>query len=242
VIGEARTYAAQAWKVFPVVPRGKTPLTEHGFLEASGAEDVLEAWWRKWPDANIGVATGSVSGIVVLDVDPRHGGDRSLAALSLPETRRSFTGGGGQHLFFAHPGYLVPNATGLREGIDIRGDGGYVVVPPSEHASGGRYAWDADTLDLPLAQFPQGLVERQRKAAGRIGDSIPIGQRDSTLTSLAGSMRRRGMSAHEIEAALSAVNVRCEPPLPSSAIHRIAQSVGRYIPTARQGRRTVAEP
>ncbi|MBI4581626.1 MAG: DUF3987 domain-containing protein, partial [Planctomycetes bacterium] len=104
------------------------------------------AWWQRWPDANIGIQTGAPSGTVTLDIDPRHGGDSSLAALEakhgeLPATVEALTGGGGRHLSFQHPGGEVRNRTNLLPGIDVRGDGGYVVADPSIHASGIQYRW-----------------------------------------------------------------------------------------------------
>ncbi|NIT04147.1 hypothetical protein GTO10_04460, partial [Candidatus Saccharibacteria bacterium] len=128
------------WKVFPVKPREKIPLTEHGCKDATSNERTIVAWGEKWPDANIGVATGQASGIVVLDVDKRHGGDDSLFELEqkhgeLPKTVEVITGGGGRHIYFKYPSgdVTVKNAAGLAgiAGLDIRGDGGYVVAPPS---------------------------------------------------------------------------------------------------------------
>lgn len=105
----------------------------------------IEAWWDRWPDANVGVVTGWVSAVAVLDVDPRHGGDDTLAALEaqeepLPETVTSVTGGGGRHLYFAHPTQLLPSRP-LAAGIDLKAEGGLVVAPPSRHASGDTYRW-----------------------------------------------------------------------------------------------------
>src|SRR5262249_15398402 len=105
--------------------------------------------WTQWPEANIGIATGAISGLVVLDVDPRHGGDESLEQWKTRyghdflTTVTSCTGGGGWHLFYTHPGQSmqIKNKVGLAPGLDIRGDGGYIVAPPSLHASGQRYAW-----------------------------------------------------------------------------------------------------
>src|SRR5207248_3906466 len=105
------------------------------------------SWWRRWPEANVGVRTGAVSGLVVIDVDARHGGAASLGHLlrrfgALPPGPRVRTGGG-MHLYFRHPGESIANDVGRRlgPGIDVRGDGGYVIAPPSRHASGARYAW-----------------------------------------------------------------------------------------------------
>lgn len=125
---------------------GKHPTTKHGPKDASRNEIQIDHWWNRRPEANIGIRTGVNTGIVVIDVDPRHGGDESLAELvrehgELPATVEALTGGGGRHLVFKHPGGTVRNRSNMRPGIDVRGDGGYIVAPPSNHASGGQYRW-----------------------------------------------------------------------------------------------------
>lgn len=127
---------------------GKHPRTKHGLKDSSTDPEVLRRWWTEWPSANVGVRTGAAAGIVVVDIDPRHGGDDSLAALicehgELPATTEALTGGGGQHLIFQHPGTQVRNRSNIRPGTDVRGDGGYVVAPPSTHVSGQAYRWRA---------------------------------------------------------------------------------------------------
>lgn len=109
----------------------------------------LLRWWTRWPSANIGLVTGNASGIIVLDIDPAHGGVESLRQLvdaegAVAHFAKVRTGGGGEHYYMRHPGGRVRNRTGLRPGIDVRGDGGYVVAPPSLHASGRRYRWEVD--------------------------------------------------------------------------------------------------
>jgi len=123
----------------------------------------VRRWWRRWPGANVGVVTGAVSGLVVLDVDPRNGGGESLAVLEgihgpVPHTVESLTGGGGQHLYFRHPGTGVP-CRPIAPGLDVKGDGGLVVSPPSAHLSGRLYAWEAGCApgDVPLADLPRWL-------------------------------------------------------------------------------------
>jgi len=142
--------------------------------DAAGVEQV-QRWWRRWPDANVGVVTGAVSGLVVLDVDPRHGGGESLAALEgvhgdLPRTVESLTGGGGQHLYFRHPGANVPSRP-IAPGLDLKGDGGLVVCPPSGHVSGRAYAWESGCAPgkVPLADLPwwvQAMAQDSSSAAG----------------------------------------------------------------------------
>ncbi|HAT50435.1 MAG: bifunctional DNA primase/polymerase [Nitrospirae bacterium] len=125
--------------------QGKHPLVKWG-NEATTDHDQITQWWSKWPKANIGIATGAKSGLVVLDVDVDSGGEASLNKLldqygPLPETIRVKTGSGGEHIYFKHPGGKVGNsASKVGAGLDIRGDGGYVVAPPSNHLKG-NYQW-----------------------------------------------------------------------------------------------------
>ncbi len=190
-------YAARGWLVLPVhSPRpqgcsceqdcgssvGKHPRTRHGLKEASRNPDRIWSWWRRWPDANVGIRTGRESGLVVLDVDARHGGDTSLESLEatydrLPRTLTAHSGGGGRHLYFRHPGGRIPNSAQLRgfSGLDVRADGGYIVAPPSLHQSGQRYTWEEPLLSLAVLPFwlgelltPPGHPERGAAPINRL--------------------------------------------------------------------------
>lgn len=141
-------YAGKGWQVFPCLPSGKQPLTLHGLKEATTDPEQIRTWWRKWPDANIAIATGAASGIFVVDLDFDHDGIDSLVKLEAGKpkglaTLECATGGGGAHLYFTWPdGFEIRNSAGkLGRGIDIRGEGGYVIAPPSLHKSGERYQW-----------------------------------------------------------------------------------------------------
>lgn len=237
----ALEYAARGWLVLPL--RGKVPATTHGLKDASADLGVVEDWWRRWPGVNVGLRTGAESGLLVLDVDPRHGGDDALAELEaehgeLPETVECLTGGGGRHVYFAHPGRPIRNSAGLLgDGLDIRGDGGYVVAAPSVHESGRRYEWEVsgDPGEHAPAQAPRWLLDRLEAPPPRGRDNgggeILDGGRNHALTSLAGAMRRKGMGADEIAAALAVTNSkRCRPPLDEREVDAIAASVGRYAP------------
>jgi putative DNA primase/helicase len=220
---------------------GKHPRTKNGVRDASTDEERIRRWWETWEDANIGVATGKEAGFFALDVDPRKGGAEALASLvakhgKLPETRTVDTGGGGVHHLFKYPGFPVKNSTGeLGPGLDIKGEGGSIVVAPSLHTSGKRYCWKNTA---PIADAPEWflllLQETQKSRANgsaAIGSAIPEGRRNDTLTSLAGTMRRRGMGFDEIEAALLVTNnKRCDPPLAEDEVRKIASSVCRYKP------------
>ncbi len=165
--GAALAYAGRGVPVFPCVPGGKRPLTHNGFWDATTQARRIEAWWGRWPAANVGVPTGRRSGLLVLDADPRDGGFESLALLErengpLPETARARTGGGGVHVFFGYPaGETVRNSAGmLGAGLDVRGEGGYVVVPPSRTQA--AYEW----IDRSPPAGPEWLLARLREHAG----------------------------------------------------------------------------
>jgi hypothetical protein len=164
-LSAALSYAGFGWQVFPAAGvvgdrcscargscdhPGKHPLTRHGFHEATTDPDQLGRWWRRWPKANVAIATGQ---IIVIDVDPRAGGWDSLALLvdegwRLPPTATSVTGGGGVHLYFRAPTQELRNTVASLPGVpislpgvDLRATGGYVIAPPSLHVSGRRYRW-----------------------------------------------------------------------------------------------------
>lgn len=201
LLNTALAYAARGWRVFPLhslrrgggcscgkadcVSPAKHPRTAQGFKDASVSPAVITEWWRQWPTANIGITTGSRSGFVVLDVDPRHGGNESLATLqerysALPATLYANTGGGGTHYLFSYPATAAPdilrNVTdldGLR-GLDVKADGGYIVAAPSLHVSGAYYEW-ADSSpspetttdsELSIAPLPDWLLELLSRPRG----------------------------------------------------------------------------
>lgn len=128
---------------------GKHPLLRQGLHDATTDPSTIERWWTRWPNANLGIRTGAASELIVLDVDLPDGLD-SLDRLNrigrgLPPTATVRTGSGGLHLYFRHPGITIPNRASsvLGPGIDVRGDGGYVIAPPSTHVSGQTYEWDS---------------------------------------------------------------------------------------------------
>lgn len=262
-------YALRGWAVLPLYTiinglctcdkagcssPGKHPhamLAPHGVKDASTDPDRVTYWWTANPMANVGIATGKVSGLVVLDIDPRHGGDDSFYDLitkygRLPDTLEVLTGGGGRHLYFKYPAgvdYLKSGAGVLGAGLDIRADGGYVVAPPSLHASGNSYMWEASSdpehdepadlpgwlLDLLLPGGASGNGHKPQHQAQ--GGKILQGQRNTWLTSEAGRMRRAGMDEPAILAALKTLNRQnCQPPLDEAEVERIAHSVCRYQP------------
>ncbi len=145
----------------------KHPRTRRGLYDATTELGAIRRWWRRWPEANVGLRTGVVSGLVVLDVDPDHGGEASLGELvdayeALPETLEVRTGGGGWHLYFIHPGGRVTNSAGvLGPGLDVRGDGGYILTPPSRHVTGGTYRRLTHTPPAAMPEWLWALVIRK---------------------------------------------------------------------------------
>jgi len=246
-------YLARGWSVIPIEPRGKRPLVP--WLELQNrlpSSDEVAGWFARWPDANVGVVTGALSGIVVVDLDERHGAARSLRELeaihgALPRTVAAATGGGGQHVYFAHPGGIVRNMVGLAPGIDLRGDGGCVVAPPSLHASGRRYAWIAGCSpdDARLSPLPQWFGRLARR--GRVGHPlahwrklvrrrIPEGERNSTIVSLAGHLFWHEVDIEVALELLTAWNqVHCEPPLPFEEVVQTVESIARLHERRREG-------
>ena len=158
---------------------GKHPCTPHGVHDASRDPETIRRWWTEWPEANIGIATGAKSDILVIDVDPRNGGVKTLKALeathgSLRDTTTAKTGGGGRHFIFAYPGFQV-RKNALGSGIDVLSEGQYIIVPPSTHISGGFYSWlvgrnpgQKPPQPLPAAyhsihRYPHGRANYRRK-------------------------------------------------------------------------------
>jgi hypothetical protein len=230
--------------IFPCKPGGKEPLTPHGHKDATADLQQVKRWWRLWPEANIGLATGSSSGLIALDLDPRNGGETSWLHLradrTIPKTAKQRTGGGGRHIFFHNPGDVRCGT--LAPGVDVKAEGGYVILPPSVHPSGETYRWLDEDLGgkalLEPAVLPDWLLARLRSGNQRQANNVTTapevlveGQRNNGLTSLAGIMRHRGMSQESIDAALLTENQkRCDPPLDEDEVHRIAESVSRYEP------------
>lgn len=234
----ALAYARKGWAVFPCEARGKKPLCEHGLKDATTDEGVIRGWWARWPEANIGHPTGAR---IVLDVDGVDG-EAALAALEdeyepLPLAPAVQTGKG-RHLYFAPNGAVIRNSAGrLGPHLDVRGDGGYVILPPSIHPNGARYEWLTRMKPALIPAWVGELLsgpEPQRAWPSSATKKIAEGQRNAHLASLAGSMRRRGMAPAAIDVALLQENrERCYPPLPDAEVRRIAQSVARYEPASK---------
>jgi len=240
----ALAYASRGMAVFPVVPRDKRPAVHNGVLRATTDANVITGWWRN-TDHNIGIATGPKSGVFVIDIDGEQG-DGSIDMLvrqhgPLPATAESLTGRGA-HLYFRWPaGRNIRNSVEkLGPSLDVRGDGGYVLAPPSIHPSGAIYAWDVDAPDT-IAPAPQWLLDKitaptfsepAARPAGEwaelIGSGVGEGQRNDTIARLSGYLLRRHVDPLVTLELMFAFNeARCRPPLERDEVGRTVLSIAK---------------
>lgn len=215
---------------------GKHPLTKNGLKDATMDEKQIREWWTKWPNANIGMPTGTASMLWVADLDLPDG-ERSFAKLieeygALPETAIQKTGSGGRQYFFAWTDGIRNSAKRLGPDIDVRGEGGYVVLPPSRHVTGRNYEWikDHDLGALGFTDAPEWLtalvLDISKTAPATNGTHpeahIPSGQRNDTLYRLARSLRTKRLKQEAVLAALLSENrLVCSPPLTDSEVENI---------------------
>jgi len=246
-VAEALHYASHHWSVIPMRFRDKRPMIKWQIYQQRMADaDEITEWYQRWPTANIGIVTGMISGLVVLDIDPRHGGDASLAQWEtehgpLPHTIEARTGGGGRHIYFSHPGAVVHNRTSFAPGIDLRGDGGCIVAPPSIHSSGNAYRWITahEPENTRLAEMPGWLLTRLQDEIHSPGhgnvhwqqlvkQGIGEGERNNTIASLTGHLLWHGVDTDVVTELLLCWNLaRCSPPLDDDEVMRTVQSISR---------------
>lgn len=258
------------WPVFPVhsmvdgicscgndhcSSSGKHPKTYNGVKSATTDLQVVKVWWNKWPNANIGIATGEKSGFFVLDIDIKGDGPDSLEELielhePLPETVVAVTGSFGSHYLFKHC-EGIKNKVALFPGIDVRGDGGYIVVSPSNHISGRDYEWElcSRPIETPIAAAPNWLIDLVKEPNGNclrksedywvgIIKGVETGNRNNAAASLVGHLLRRGVASKVAYELLLLWNDRCNPPQSIEAIERTFKSILKKEIERRGVRRT----
>jgi hypothetical protein len=231
----ALDYASRGWYVFPCIPRAKEPLTPHGFKEATRDPKVIESWWNRLPDANIGASMGHM-GYITLDVDDRESFKRLEAKIGkLPKTLTSQSGSGrGGHLIFKQPpDKKLGNGEGGLKGqhINVRGHGGYIILPGSIHPSGKPYVWmnEIEPVEIPpelvkiLEQTPE------KTALIKNGKVCENSGRNNYLLSFGIALVDEAKTDNEVRAKMSAENqVRCEPPLDDAEFERVMVNVLNY--------------
>ncbi|MGI6405485.1 MAG: bifunctional DNA primase/polymerase [Syntrophaceticus sp.] len=235
-------YLSRGWSVIPIAPRSKQPPGKFSwkeFQERRATESEVRKWWDEWPQANIGIATGKVSGIVVLDLDTMLAMETAKEN-GIPRSPTAATGSG-YHVYLKHPGFSVLNAVKLGDvkGLDVRGDGGYVVVPPSIHPSGRRYKWTARNLDTPVADCPEWLVEilkNRTNSEGATGGAdkswllkllpgIEQGSRNSDAARTIGHWLGLGLPEEEVWVLAMEWNKRNNPPLDKKELEGVFVSI-----------------
>jgi hypothetical protein len=246
-VEEALQYASYHWSVIPMRSHDKRPMIKwQRYQQQLANEDEIKGWFQHWPTANVGIVTGTISGLVVLDIDPRHGGDTSLAQWEtehgpLPQTITAKTGGGGRHMYFRHPGGVIHNRAGIAPGIDLRGDGGCIVAPPSIHSSGNAYSWikQHEPGNIILAELPGwllSLLQDENKSPAHssaywqqlVREGIGEGERNNTIASLCGHLLWHGVDTDVVMELLLCWNrIRCSPPLNDDEVVRTVQSIIR---------------
>lgn len=209
--------------------------------------DEVRAWFAEWPSANVGIVTGQISNLIVLDIDRAHRGEESLSDLEsrhgpLPATVTALSGGGGRHFYFAAPAEPTPlrSRVAIAPGIDVRAEGGMVVAPPSHHSSGGRYRWiiAPDEVEA-LAGMPRWLISWIRNPEIHRGhgaqhwrqvvrEGVEEGGRNNAIASFTGHLLWCGVDIEVIkELMLSWNRVRATPPLSDDEVLRTVDSIRR---------------
>ena len=237
VIEEACKYAQRGWKVFPLISGSKKPIDKGGFHNATDDIEAICTWDTK---CNLGIATGSVSGFWVLDVDIKgesNGVESIKKAIAkygdLPETLVQQTASGGYHYFFKQPSFEWISGTNADLGIDVRADRGYIVAPPStliknKNHEAGSYTW---LTQYEIAVAPQWLYDWVRNSKKKIQNNFREGGRNCRLTSIAGYHRAKsGFDFEQLLELLKLENQKNDPPLDLAEVETIAKSVSQYDP------------
>lgn len=233
----ALRYAEMGFAVLPLKPKSKVPITKNGFKDATTDPQIISSWWGKTPEANIAIATGSKSGgLVVIDLDrDKEKGIDGYETLknwqeehsTLPETWTSITGRGGYHLFYKDSA-INKSRINIYEGIDIRAENGYVVVPPSIHENGNQYEWEygpGDGVEIAdvnntIIKFLAGPVPEE-KPGFQMQEAIPEGERHKALIALIGSEKARGIGDSAIRNLVRSENQeKCKPPLTDEELEK----------------------
>lgn len=236
------------FKIFPIHHKSKVPMTHRGFKDATNDLKQVEEWFTLFPDAGIGLPTGKINNILVLDIDPRNGGDVSLSRLideygELPHTVQCLTGGGGQHYYFKYDERLSKSKLDGYPGLDIQSDGKYVVVPPSTHPNGKKYHWEesskpviTDFAEVPswlinLTEIKKQNIRHKVKPVNeyvRILQGVNEGERNNSLMTIIGHLIALRMDYREVYEWVHLWNEnRCNPPLDKDVVTTAINNVLR---------------
>lgn len=235
VLAQANEYIDQGWSILPVKPSEKRPYMTNWlqYQHTRATKEMADSWFTSLTGAGVGMVTGRISGVVVLDVE-------SYCSIPIDELLRRYptqmisrTGTGGYHLFYLYPNGVskIANRVGIFEGADIRADGGFIVLPPTRHPNGKLYEW---VKKGPLGVFPKALLDIQSQPKvqgdGWITEAlrgVSEGGRNDACARLAGYFFHKGLNADIVEALLTEWNERNDPPLPMREIRTTIKSIER---------------
>jgi hypothetical protein len=211
---------SKGFAVIPLRPQSKSPLTKHGCKDATRDREQISRWWSEYPDANVGVATGRISNVVVIDVDGAQGA-KTLAELEkehgeLPQTLTATTARG-KHFYFAYPAnQTVGTSKKLGHGIDFQSDGNYCVGPPSIHPDGSVYRW---TNDAGIHPLPSWVLTKLTATTAK-------GDRQEALKKFACDLVNKGATPGELREAVHLYNKeKCRPQKTKSQVDSLVDWV-----------------
>ena len=235
VLAQANEYIDQGWSILPVKPSEKRPYMTNWlqYQHTKATKEMADSWFTSLTGAGVGMVTGRISGVVVLDVE-------SYCSIPIDELLRRYptqmisrTGTGGYHLFYLYPNGVskIANRVGVFEGADIRADGGFIVLPPTRHPNGKLYEW---VKKGPLGVFPKTFLDIQSQPKAQ-GDGwitealrgVSEGGRNDACARLAGYFFHKGLNADIVEALLTEWNERNDPPLPMREMRTTIKSIER---------------
>lgn len=231
-------YASLGWSVLPVKPQEKRPLMQNWtqYIRSKASVGMLQSWFDNLSGAGVGMVTGRISNIVVIDVESTCPESIESILRRYPTQLVSRTGSGGYHLYYQYPANVgtISNRVGLFEGVDLRADGGFIVLPPTIHPSGGVYQWVSRGIP---GMFPAVLLDIQSSASTVYGNNdrwitevlrgVGEGQRNDACARLCGYFFKKGLTADVVESLILEWNERNNPPMPVSEVRTTVRSIER---------------
>ena len=228
-------YIDSGWSILPVKPDEKRPYMTNWlqYTRTRPGKQLVSNWFNNLTGAGVGLVTGKISGVVVLDVEHWCPTPVDELLKKYPTNMVARSGGGGVHLFYSYPQNVgrITNRVGIFEGADLRADGGFLVLPPTMHPSGNRYEWVK--RGIPGA-FPMAFLDLESRSPtsneGWITEAlrgVSEGGRNDTCARLAGYFFKKGLNSDIVEALLMEWNEKNDPPLPVSEVRTTSKSIER---------------
>lgn len=229
---QALALLEMGWSIIPI-GRNKKPLIDwKKYQTEKPTPEEVQGWFEKYPYINLAAVTGKISNIIVIDIDPRHGGNDEV--FKNLETVKVQTGGDGQHIYFRYE-EGVENKTAIQPGIDVRGQGGFAIIPPSEHESGKCYEWINDPKNTPILPMPDFVKEWIKTSASKqtndikeIITGVNEGTRNNSASIIVGKLLAKFPQAEwesNVWPLLQGWNTQNNPPLPDEELRSVYDSI-----------------